>query len=287
MDVAFDRRSLFEVLAIVASVASVMSGSASAVAAQSPPIVPPNVEPEFREAVRAVAFVAQTHVGDTALFRASVQPFGPYDLLVLPPSSAGEVDRIRNFFLGIVGGAAEIYPAPLTNAWQCGPCVSARRDSLVARLQQIRALVGRFQRLPSVSVVAPWPEQGFRVGLVAYDGRVWRLDTPSPIMGFVPWRSSTLPDSGAQALHDMGMERRVVDSLVMGLREADLAAIARDSAGSIRVVLQGSIGDNEAGLLFLAAGTSPPSFDGTELPDGRRYVYGEAVAPGVYFYVTT
>src|SRR5260370_41406458 len=153
MNVTFGRRCLFEVLAIVSSV---ISGSASAVAAQSPPIVPPNVEPEFREAVRAVAFVAQTHVGDTALFRASVQPFGPYDLLVLRPSSAGQVDLIRNFFLGIVGGAAEIYPAPLTNAWHCGPCVSARRGRPVPRLRRVGAVVGRFQRLPSVSVCGPW-----------------------------------------------------------------------------------------------------------------------------------
>jgi hypothetical protein len=246
------------VRSVAALATTLMLGPVSVIAAQAGP-VPPKIEPEFRETVRAVASIAEAHAGDTALFRASVQPFGPYDLVVLRPSSAREVDLLRNFFLGIVGGAARIDPAPLANAWQCGPCVAARRDSLVARLPQIRTLVTRFQQLPRVTVVAPWPARGFRVGLVAYDGRVWRLDTPSPIMGFVPWRSTTLSDSGAQALHDMGMERRVVDSLVSGLREASLAAIARDSVGSIRVVLQGSIGDT----------------------------YGEAVAPGVYFYVTT
>jgi len=284
MDIALIRNRSLGTLAIIASF---MAGAPVA-AAQSPPVDQAKVESEFRDAVRAVIAVVQTRAGDTTIFRASVQPFGPYDLFVLRPTSARHVDQLRNFFLGIVGGAASIDPGPLANAWHCGPgCATRRRDSLVSQLPQIRSLVGRFQQLPRVSVVARWPDRGFRVDLLAYDGHAWRLDTPSPVMGFVPWRSSILSDSGMQALRDMGTERQVVDSLVTVLRAAGLAAIARDSSGSIRVIKEGAIGDNEAGLLFLPPGSDPPSFNGTELLDGRRYVYGEAVAPGVYFYITT
>ena len=71
------------------------------------------------------------------------------------------------------------------------------------------------------------------------------------------------------------------------MRTASVSVIARDAEGAIRVVLRGAIGNNEAGLLFLPAGSPAPWFNGAKMPDGRRYIGGERVAPDVYFYVTT
>jgi hypothetical protein len=148
-------------------------------------------------------------------------------------------------------------------------------------------LVDKFRTMKGVDVMAAWPRNGYRAGLLTFDGRTWRLDTPSPAMGFVPWKSAGVRDSGRAELAAMHVERAAVEGVVAEMRGLHLAVLARDASGGIRAVLRGAIGDNEAGLLFLPAGASPPSFDGVELLDGRKYVGGVSVAPRVYFYVTT
>ena len=252
----------------------------------SPP--QPEIDAEFRAAVRVAAPLAERIAGDSQAFRVRVQPFGPLDLLVLRATSGRYASNLRGFFLGVMGGAARIDPGPLANAWHCGPvCASARRDTLVQHLPAIRSLVERFRAMKGVDVLAPWPSNGYRAGLLAFDGRSWRLDTPSPLMGFVPWQSEALTDSGRTRLATMGTDRAAVEAVINEMRALDLAVLARDSAGAIRAVLIGGIGDNEAGLLFVPVGAPAPSFEGLELLDGRAYVGGEAVASGVYFYVTT
>jgi hypothetical protein len=245
------------------------------------------VESEFRETVRAVVPLAHAVAGDTAAFLARLQPFGPLDLMVLKATSPSHASQLRNFFLGIVGGGAGIDPAPFANAWHCGPpCFIARRDTMTARLGAIRVLVGQFDAMPRVTLVAAWPNGGFRAGLLTYDGREFRLHTPSPGMGFVPWRSVVVPNDAAAEFSALGTTRAAVEEIVGGLRAAGLAAIARDGSGSVRVVLAGGISDNEAGLLFLGPTDQAPSRE-TALLDGREYVGVEEIAARVFFYVTT
>jgi hypothetical protein len=246
------------------------------------------IQAEFLESVRTIVPQAAAVAGDTAAFLARLQAFGPLELMVLKATSSNHASQLRSFFLGIVGGGAGIDPAPLTNRWHCGPpCAGARRDSLVAHLGEIRALVERFGTMPRVELVAAWPNGGYRVGLLTYDGREFRLHTPSPGMGFVPWHSVVVPSDAAAELSALGTTRAAVEDIVRGLRAAGLAAIARDAVGSVRVVLAGGISDNEAGLLFLSPTDHLPTRENGQLPDGREYVMMEGVAERVYFYETT
>jgi len=242
---------------------------------------------EFDQSVRAAIPVAQALRSDQAGFLEAVQPYGPLDLIVEHPITGAHTSQLRDFFLGVVGGAAKFDPSSFTNQWHCGPlCANARRDSLIHQLASIRQLVARFREMKA-EVIATWPGGGYRVGSVAYDGRVWQHQTASPIMGFLPWQADTLSDSGAAQLSALGSDRKNVEGTVADMRTASVSVIARDAEGTIRVVLRGAIGNNEAGLLFVPAGIDPPSFGGAKLSDGRRYLGGERVAPDVYFYITT
>jgi hypothetical protein len=254
---------------------------------QSPSVDQSTLDAEFRETARAVLPVAQAVAGDTQGFLLRVQPYGSLDLLVLRGASPDHANKLRGFFLGVVGGIANVDPAPFADRWHCGPpCGDARRDSLRRYLPRIRELAEQFRGLSGVDVLAPWPGQGYRAGLLTYDGRLWHLDTPSPVMGFVPWRVTALPDSAAETFRQMHTNRRAVETLVAAMRGLGVCAIARNGAGGVRVVLQGAIEDNEAGLLFVGRGAAPPQLHGFEA-DGRQYVYVQAIASDVYFYVTS
>jgi hypothetical protein len=245
------------------------------------------LDDEFRRAARAAAPLAQSFVGDTAGFLASIQPYGPLDLVILKGLTPRHSNLLRSFFLGVVGSAARIDPAPFANRWHCGhPCALARRDTLMRRLPQLDTLVRQFRAIDSATVVATWPHGGYRFGLVSFAAKRYYRSTPSPLLGLLPWRSEPA-DSSDRALWGTSVTRQAVETLVAGMRAAGVAAIVREGSQGVRVVLRGAIGDNEAGLLFLPANLSPPAFSGVELLDGRRYLGGELVAPGVYFYMTT
>src|SRR4051812_12449939 len=70
------------------------------------------LEAEFRESISAVVPTAEAVAGDTTAFLARVQPFGPLDLVVLKATSPKNASDLRSFFLGVLGGAAQIDPAP-------------------------------------------------------------------------------------------------------------------------------------------------------------------------------
>ena len=253
----------------------------------STPAPPDQVEEEFRAAAEAAAPLAQSLGGDTAAFLASVQPYGPLDLVILKGRTPRQSDLLRSFFLGVVGRGAGIHPSGLANRWHCGsPCAVARRDSLVRRLPQIDTLVHRFRAFDNATVVAAWPHGGYRFGLVSFDGKRYSRSTASPLLGLLPWKSEPA-DSSDRALWGTGVTRKAVETVVAAMRAAGVAAIVREGSQGVRVVLQGAIGDNEAGLLFLPTNLPRTDFNGIELLDGRRYLGGEQVAPGVYFYLTT
>jgi len=273
-------------LVLIAAFLTLVSPQVTRVASQGIP--QSQLEAEFREAAQAAIPIAESLAGNAPAFLEAVQPYGPLDLIVLHATSGAHASQLRSFFLGVVGGAARIDPAPFANQWHCGPqCAVARRDSLVQRLSEVQNLVDRFRLISGVDVIATWPANGYRAGRVTYDGHTWRLSSSSPGMGFMPWRTVTVTDSGATEFRTLGTDRRVVEALVAAMRSARIVALAREPSGGIRAVLHGAISDNEAGLLFMTPGVAPPSFQGLELPDGRKYVGGEKVASEVYFYVTT
>jgi hypothetical protein len=246
---------------------------------------------EFDASFRFAKPGAELIANDLEAFRGMVQPFGPLDLIVLRATTGGQASHVRSLFLGLMGRTAGIELDTLTdalNAWHCGePCAAARLDTLVQHLPAIRSLVEQFDAMKGLDVLAPWPQNGYRAGLLTFDGQRWSLDTASPLLGLIPWQRTTVTDSGRAHLGAMGIDPATVDAVIAEMRRAHLAALARDTSGGIRAVLRGAIGDNEAGLLVLPADAAPPSFQGTELVDGRKYVFGLPVAPGIYFYVTT
>lgn len=279
--IGLDRRSAAGALVVALSACSLTGVLAGQTVSEA------DLKREFDQSVRAAIPIAEALRSDQVGFLEAVQPYGPLDLLVQHPITGAHTSQLRDFFLGVVGGAAGLDPSSFTNQWHCGPvCANARRDSLVHQLASIRELVARF-RAVTADVIATWPGQGYRVGPVTYDGTVWRHQTASPIMGLLPWQAETLRDSGAAQFPALGSDRKTLEGIVADMRAASVSAIARDAEGAIRVVLRGAIGNNEAGLLFVPAGSQPPSFDGAKMPDGRRYIGGERVAPNVYFYVTT
>lgn len=245
------------------------------------------VQAEVRKAADAAIPAAEAIAGDTARFIASVQPFGPLDLLVRRAANAAESNTLRNWFLGVVGAAAGIDPRPLVARWHCGePCDAARRDSLVSRLPQLQPVVDEVRAMPRVDVIAAWPDGGYRVGVVSFDGKVHSVHAASPTAGLMPWRSFAAVKAAEIGLAALGTSDTAAARIVGTMRTLGIAAVVRDDGGSVRAVLAGSIGDNEAGLLFLATGAAPPAI-AQELPDGRVYEAAAQVAPGVYFYVTS
>ena len=154
------------------------------------------------------------------------------------------------------------------------------------RLTQLDTLVRQFRAIDNATVVAAWPNGGYRFGLVSFDGKRYSRSTSSPLLGLLPWKSEPA-DSSDRALWGRGVTRQAVETFVAGMRAGGVVAIVREGSHGVRVVLQGAIGDNEAGLLFLPSKLPPPVFSGVELLDGRRYLGGELVAPGIYFYMST
>src|SRR4029078_5910883 len=118
-----------------------LSASASTAPAQAR-LTADQIQAEFQESVRTIVPQAAAVAGDTAAFLARLQAFGPLELMVCNASSSNHASQLRSFFAVIVGGGAGIGPSPLPNRWHCGPpCAASRRDSLVARLGEIRSLV--------------------------------------------------------------------------------------------------------------------------------------------------
>lgn len=163
----------------------------------------------------------------------------------------------------------------------------ARRDTLVAHLGAARTVVAQLRAVPSLEVVAAWPGGGYRAGSLTFDGRTFRVHSASPKLGLLPWQNRPVSGDAAPAFANLHTSRAAVETIVAGLRNGGFTVAARDRKGSVRMVLAGAIGDNEAGLLFLASGDALPTHRDARLLDGRAYVHLEEVAPGVHFYITT
>jgi hypothetical protein len=133
-----------------------------------------------------------------------------------------------------------------------------------------------------LSIWAPAGE--IRVNDVFVMNGAAREAIPSKTMGFVPsgdWKS--WPSLG-QYLASIRVSADSVDRIVEQMRRIGLSAILRKTDG-LRFVGVG-IGDNESGILFLAAGSNPPKLQvpGT---DGREFVTLEKLEDGIYYYETS
>lgn len=232
----------------------------------------------------AWAVAAEEWTGET--FFAAVQPFGPLDLVAERCPDARWCNEKRNFFLGVMADNAGIPHEDVekaTNGFHCGRCALERRDRLLARLAAIRRVV-RSVNETGASVVAAWPKGGYRFGHAAFSDGEFRRLRPSPVAGFLPWESDPMegdPDAYFAALNTT---RAGVEEIVKEMRRLGICAVVRDASGT-RVVLEGGIGDNEAGLVFVAPGGRPPR-SGATVGDGRQ-IYPVPVSEEVYFYVST
>src|SRR5260221_3133439 len=244
---------------------------------------------EFVVAMKRAKPLAARINGDIDLFFENVHRFGPLDLVVEKSPDAKYCDEIRNYFLGAMAGAAKIDRAAFKrklNDFHCGPpCARARRDALYAHLDAVRRLVTHISKPPSAPVVALWPGGGYRVGDIAFrEGHFGRIQ-PSPVLGLIPWETFSLTDGLDVYFARMKTSRYKIEALVNEMRQLGIVALCRDEEGT-RAVIKDSIGDNEAGLLFVASGAPPPQVD-TRLEDGRQIVGFERVAEDVYFYTSS
>src|SRR5262245_39843165 len=244
---------------------------------------------EFRVAMKRAIPLAARIDGDVSLFLESVHPFGPLDLVVEKSPDAKYCDQIGNYFSGTMAAAAKVDEAAFKktlNDFHCGPpCARARRDSLAAHLDAIRSLVTRFDKLRSTSVVALWPGGGYRIGSLAVSKSHIDRIKPSPMLGLIPWETVPLTDGLDVLFGRMQISGYEVEALLTEMRRLGIVALSKDEEG-IRAVIKGSIGDNEAGLIFLESGSTPPQY-GTRLKDGRQYVGVDKLTEGVYFYTSS
>ena len=242
--------------------------------------------PEFEHLIPHVTEACALVRENPGIFPFRCFPYGPLGLEVRKAKSSAEADRIRNFFLGVVGGACGIPPDQITANFFCGPeCPAIRRDHLVQQLPAVRALAAAFEGLRAVRLLAVWAPKGeLRVNDVFVMNHQAREAIPSATLGFVPsgdWKSWT-------SLHDYLDSIQVREETVLDLSRQMLAiglsALIRE-ASRMRLVGVG-IGDNESGLIVQSPSDATPKV-GAIWPDGRRCTVVDRVAPGIYYYETT
>jgi hypothetical protein len=260
------------------------AGLLIAFSANAQPSFPvPRAEPEFRALLSDLAPRAAATGGDVDAFVKQSLPYGPLDLTVANAANSEEAEALRNFYLGVLGGAARVDVAALAVRFQCGrDCAVQRRQHLAASLPAITEAVDFFRHQEGLSVVAVWPT-GHRLDDYYLIDNRYSQAVPSPIMGFVP-SGSWLPTTEAAALERLGVSRDSRDRLLSLMSAGDLAAVAKERNGSVRAIWAG-IADNEAGILSLGKSARKPKL-GEVLPGGGSFVVLERLADGIYFYTT-
>lgn len=243
----------------------------------------PRAESEFRSLVVSLIPRAQDFRGDANQFVEQAMSFGLYDLQTLKASST-EAATLRNYYLGVMGSAAQVNAANLANRFHCGPpCAENRLKHLTGLLSAIDEAASAFRKINRLTVVT-LHETGHRLGGYFHlDGRYYEA-VASPIMGFIPSGNWLLTEDD-QVLERLGLTEVSRDNLFDLMRAADLVAMVAAEDGSTRAIWAG-IGDNEAGLLFLQK-SSPKPVMGALISGAGIIVALERVREGVYFYTTT
>lgn len=221
---------------------------------------------------------------DPALFPFRAFPYGPLGLEVRAARTAGEASDLLSFHTGVVGAACGLREA-VTSHFHCLGCPERRMRHLRDQLASIKELKHLFDPIGAVAMLSIWAPAGeIRVNDVFVMNGAAREAIPSKTMGFVPsgdWKS--WPSLG-EYLASIRVSADNVDTIVEQMRRIGLSAILRRTDG-MRFVGVG-IGDNESGVLFLAAGSKPPQLraPGT---DGREFVTLEKLEESVYYYETS
>jgi hypothetical protein len=250
-----------------------------------PPFPVPRAQQELIDMAGFAKGFGQNHRGDATLFQRWVMPFAPLDLQV-GKATYDEASSLRGFYLGFVGAMFGVNPAKLASDFHCGPdCTRRRFDELSQNLPKIEKVVDAFKQLKGIDVLASWGRKGeFRVnGLFKVFGQT-NVTSPSPVMGFVPSASWT-PADPDKYIASLGASPTAVRSLLAAQEALSIAALVRESDGTIRVIRLG-IADNEAGLIF-PSGKQTAATRGAKLPDGRQIVFVREVKAPVLFYETT
>ncbi len=245
-------------------------------AATSAPALPTSAsDKEVSEALAGQIALAEASRSEPGLFARLARPFGPLNLTMGDAAGADDLERadgLQNYAFGASGAAAGVNPAKLANDFHCGPpCAKRRKAELLAALPQAQVVADQFAAT-KFKVIALWPG-ALRVDDRVFGG-VYHLERTS-ILGLVVGRLGP-PPAGAPSAEAARIETE--------LRGTAATSVVRDEFGGIRLIHRESIGDNEAGLLFLTEAQAR-AVDGRQLPSGGHYLGVEPVAPGVYFYM--
>lgn len=260
-------------------------GGAARAADPQPRFPVARAQEEFVGLLHFVRGWGQSNRGDSELFRRWTLPYGPMDLQVAK-ANHDEASALRNLYLGFAGGVFGVDAAKMANSFHCGQtCIDSRRQDLESKVVRIEKLVGAFRKLKGVDILAQWgiPNE-FRVNCLFKIFDQVRVSSPSPVMGFLPssqWDHAD-PDSYITSL---GASPSAVRAILSELTALSVAAIVRESDGSVRVIRVG-ISDNESGLHFLL-GQKVPYRVGTKLTDGREITVLREIKSGILFYETT
>ena len=158
-------------------------------------------------------------------------------------------------------------------------------QTLSSHLDSIREIVSQFRDLDGISVIAAWPGGDFRVGELVYAGGAYVVMKPSPQLGLWPWDTQPTEDPET-LLEAIGTGHDSLSQLVEKMRNAEIVAIVGSDDGVVRAVMAGSIGPNEAGLVFAKSKKQLPKINVPQL-DGRTVVAMRQLAKGLYFYTST
>jgi hypothetical protein len=272
---------------LLLSLALVVSCVAAIVAQDRASFPVPRAEQEFVALFPHIEGYGGAIRNDQKAFLLAVLPYAPLDLQITRAQNHEEADTLRNFYLGVVGAASGIDSAALANRFHCGKsCVDYRKSEVVGKLGRMTDLVAEFNAVPQIEILAQWGiKDEYRVNNVFHMMGQTNESLPSPVMGFVPsdkWRKLESPE---KYLEEITVLKAKFYSILTKTKEMSLAALVRDSQGSVRVVRVG-ISDNEAGLFFLKNPSNKPK-KGQKMLDGREYIYVEEIKPNIFYYETS
>jgi hypothetical protein len=238
---------------------------------------------ELKTIFRAIEPVAARCAGSVECFSAATRPFGPLTITVGEAVGAADTAyaaQVVNFAFGVAGGQAGVDPAKLANEFHCGPpCAVRRMKELTGSLAGLHQLAKGF-KTGGYSVVALWPDGRVRVDDAVLTGERIVSLRRTKLLGI----AQTWAVAGAsERANDRQLGALKLATL---LRQTAATTIARDPFGGVRLIHKDSLGNNEAGLLFIdkARGTR---IDPRPLADGSRYQRLMPIGDGVFFYIRT
>jgi hypothetical protein len=219
-------------------------------------------------------------------FLVLARPYGPLDLEVRGEHTADEASAVKNFFFGVAGASAgqndqAILGASLGFFQRYGG--GGGRPAWTEQLEAQRSLVQRFRALGTVSVLAQWGDNEYRIGDFFRLGKEAWVCRPSTILGLCPWGAHSAVEQANVDSFLPETERSAARAILEEMAKLGIGAIVRQPSGAIRVVQDG-IADNEVGTLFIAPDAPDPKA-GDELSDGKSLQWSDRLGPGAFYYL--